>query len=48
MFVNERCEKLGKLFAMLLFITLSFMMLDVFHIYVKVYLCNTMLGMCTY
>ena len=31
----------------LLFITLSFIMLDEFHIYIKVYLCNTMLGTCT-
>ena len=43
MFVNERCEKYAKLFTVLLFITL-----DVFHIYIKAYLCNTMLGTCTY
>ena len=42
MFVNERCEKWAKLFTTLLFIsiTLSFITLDVFHIYMysKAYL----------
>ena len=45
---KERCEKLAKLFTTLLFITLSFIMLDVFHIYIKADLCNTMLGTCKY
>ena len=31
-----RCEKWAKQFTTLLFI-----MLDVFHIYIKIYLCNT-------
>ena len=48
MSVNERCEKWAKLFTTSLFIMLSFIMLDVFHIYIKAYLCNAMLGMCTY
>ena len=35
MSVNEWCEKLAKLFTTLLFITLSYITLDVFHMYIK-------------
>ena len=48
MFVNdERCEKWTKLFPTLFFITSSFITLGAFHIYIKAYLCSTMLGTCT-